>query len=54
MAECCHGGKISLFSTPSNVQLACNEDWIAAPYKDKSFAVWNYGNLNADVRIGLK
>ncbi len=54
MAECCHGGQISVFSALSNVQLACNGEWIAAPYKDKSFAVWKHGNLNANVRSVVK
>jgi hypothetical protein len=54
MAECCHGGKISAFSSLSNVQLACNEEWIAAPHREKSFAVWKYRNLHADVRFSLK
>jgi hypothetical protein len=54
MAECCHGGKISVFSSLSNVQLGCKEEWIAAPHKDKSFAVWKHGNLNANVRCVLK
>lgn len=54
MAECCHGGKITVFSSLSNVQLACNGHWIAAPYQDKSFAIWEHRNLITNVRILLK
>lgn len=50
MAECCHGGKISVFSSVSNTQLACHKNWIAAPHKDKAFGIWQLGNLGAKVR----
>ncbi|XP_028409682.1 WD repeat-containing protein 27-like isoform X2 [Dendronephthya gigantea] len=42
----CHGGNISTFSSLSNVQLACNKEWFAAPYKDNSFAIWKHRNTS--------
>ena len=53
MAECCYGGRISVISALSNVQLACNKEWIAAPHKDKSFAIWKHGNSVSNVRFTI-
>lgn len=50
MAVCRHGGILSTKKSTSNVQLACNEEWIAFPEKDKSFGICCHNALNEKVR----
>ncbi|XP_046849927.1 WD repeat-containing protein 27-like [Xenia sp. Carnegie-2017] len=42
---CWYFGHLSINSLVSNVQIACNEDLIAAPYNEKCFGVWNMKKL---------
>lgn len=49
---CWYFGHLSLNSLVSNVQIACKEDWIVAPYNEKCFGVWNMKKLCDNVRIG--
>lgn len=49
MAACRHGGMLSTSAPNHNVQLACNEEWIAFSEKENSFGIYNHEMTNEKV-----